>query len=156
MGLTVPKCVMNTHFQKKKKLTLGQLVLFLILFLLARANRSNRLQWDGLMDILRNSPEQPSDSLAKSASCKDPILPQLGLPKKEERGWLGPNGTLVAGKQRSHLEKKNGGKVNLTAYIFVSRALQPRPYYNQPHWSHSIFYTDVSYSLDQVIIRKDC
>ena len=32
-----------------------------------------------VMDIFRNSPEQPSDSLAKSASCKDPILPQLGL-----------------------------------------------------------------------------
>lgn len=49
--------------------------------LLARANRSNRLQWDGLMvmDIFRNSPEQPSDSLTKNASCKDPILPQLGL-----------------------------------------------------------------------------
>lgn len=51
---------------------------------------------------------------------------------------------------------KNGGKVNLTAYLFVSRALQARPYYNQPHRSHSIFYTDVSYSLDQVIIRKYC
>jgi len=25
---------------------------------------------------------------------------------------------------------------------------------DQPHRSHSIFYTDVSYSLDQVIIRK--
>lgn len=32
-----------------------------------------------VMDIFRNSLEQPSDSLAKSASCKDPILPQLGL-----------------------------------------------------------------------------
>nr|GLL21591.1 hypothetical protein COLO4_04086 [Ipomoea trifida] len=31
---------------------------------LARANRSNRLPWDGLRGILRNSPEQPFDSLA--------------------------------------------------------------------------------------------
>nr|GMC58516.1 hypothetical protein COLO4_04086 [Ipomoea batatas] len=34
------------------------------LFPLARANRSNHLPWDGLRGILRNSPEQPFDSLA--------------------------------------------------------------------------------------------
>lgn len=65
----------------KKSLRATCPIPYTTLFLLARANRSNRLQWDGLMvmDIFRNSPEQPSDSLAKSASCKDPILPQLGL-----------------------------------------------------------------------------
>ena len=35
------------------------------------------------------------------------------------------------------------GKCRLTAGL----------YYNQPHRSHVIFYTNVSYSLDQVIIR---
>jgi len=58
-------------------------------------------------------------------------------------------------------KRKNGGKVNLTAYLFVSRAPRPAvpvvPAINilAPPLieieSHSIFYTNVSYSLDQVI-----
>lgn len=44
--------------------------------------------------------------------------------------------------------------------IALSSSIVPyranRPYSNNPHRSNSIFYTDVSYSLDQVIIRKYC
>ncbi|KAK7296146.1 hypothetical protein VNO77_50739 [Canavalia gladiata] len=56
---------------------------------------------------------------------------------KEER--VSRDGTTRRQDQIKELHSKLGKQEHFPA----------RPYYNQPHRSHSIFYTDVSYSLDQ-------
>jgi hypothetical protein len=73
---------------------------------------------------------------------KDLLCPALlsrsyTMRKRTERnlsGWV----TLLPRRIKVGLDSdsekaKNGGKVNLTAYLFVSRALKARPSYNQPH-----------------------